>query len=111
MASRGPQGGRRAARAEADQIMFQGLHRTVHATLEVGFVETRSHYHSPWTTVAVPRPSITSARFPGWRMLKTTIGILLSRHSATAEASTARRPAFRLPMAFEATIAPGFDSL
>ena len=39
------------------------------------------------TTVAVPSPRSTAARLPGSRMLNTTIGILLSRHNATALAS------------------------
>ena len=39
------------------KIVLQRLDGAMHAALDVGFVDARSHYHSPfWTIVAVPRP-------------------------------------------------------
>ena len=82
------QGGRGAAGAQAAEIVLQRLDRAVHAALQVGLVIGR-HAHPPsfCTIVAVPSPPSTRARLPCSRTLNTTIGMLLSRQSATAVAS------------------------
>ena len=82
------QRGRGAARAQAAEIVLQRLDRAVHPALQVRLVIGR-HLISPsfWTIVAVPPPPSTRARLPCSRTLNTTIGMLLSRQSATAVAS------------------------
>src|SRR3546814_9487319 len=84
----------RAAGAQARQVVLERFDRAVHPALEIGLVIFRHRLFLYWaasaTMVATPSPARTRARLPGSRMLNTTIGIWLSRHSATALASITR---------------------
>src|SRR5690606_17612899 len=84
----------RAARTQAPQIVLQRFDRAVPAAFGTGrvifrrfsFLSSALPAASP-PTVSTPSPARTRARLPGSRMLNTTIGIWLSRQSATALAS------------------------
>ena len=87
------QRGRGATGAQASEIALQRFDRALHPALQIGLVICGHQRLSMsfCTTVDTPSPRRTAAKLPCSRMLKTTMGMLLSRHSAIALASMTLR--------------------